>query len=122
VAKRSIKDEAVKTTGNSSEDTAMAPQPRLAFEPTPSPEPEETAPGANALGPRAESDSFYQPSPSDSPARMLQEQLVSTFSGEAVARSTSLRRWSARRTLLFVVSTSGLLWGLIAWGVYAAIR
>lgn len=100
----------------------MAPQPRLAFEPTRTSEPEEPSRGAKVLESFADSDALYQLAPSDSPARMLQEQLVSTFEGDPRSIDLPPDRWSARRTLLFVVSASGLLWGLIALGVYAAVR
>jgi hypothetical protein len=47
-----------------------------------------------------------------SPARRLQLELERTW-----ANSEPVHRWSARRSLLFIVLTNGLLWTALVWGV-----
>ena len=48
----------------------------------------------------------------ESPARRLQLELERSWASDARAG-----RWSARRSLAFIVLTNGLLWGALIWGV-----
>ena len=48
----------------------------------------------------------------ESPARRLQLELERTW-----ATAEPVNRWSARRSLFFIVLTNGLLWTALIWGV-----
>ena len=48
----------------------------------------------------------------ESPARRLQLELERTWAG-----AEATERWSARRSLAFIVLTNGLLWTALIWGV-----
>lgn len=51
----------------------------------------------------------------ESPARRLQRDLEDSW------RAAAAPRWSARRTLAFVLLTNGLFWGSLAYGLKALL-
>ena len=98
----------------------MALRQRLAENFGPSDEISRTRARSSVLRPADEVDGAFG-SRASSPALALREQLAGLME-QPFAPPAAQDRRSPRQALLFIVGSSALLWGLIAWGVHALIR
>ncbi len=99
----------------------MALRQRLAENFGPSDEISRTRARSSVLRPADEVDGAFG-SRASSPALALREQLAAGLMEQPFAPPAAQDRRSPRQALLFIVGSSALLWGLIAWGVHALIR